>query len=552
MSNDEIEYAISSKSYALYARDISGYGFPLSLLKTQTDGAISPIPPLLLSPLFLIFPLDQITIRTVYVFISLLTALCLYFLVTTLFRKKTLGLMAVILFLINPWSIYLSRQATESPFALLFYLAGIVTLLRVSRWKLILSFLLFILAFFSYHGGKFIFLPIILLCLAFRLWSNEFNKIRIKSAAIFITCSLIFILSYILISRLVPDSILFSRSSDLFFTDNQKMASLVNEERRLTIDNPLKDLISNKPSAIFKVFVSQYLTAFSPDVLYLGGDLRATYRFGEHGLFYLFDIPLILLGLVGLYAKKRRIFYFLMGLVVISPIATAVSRIEISVINRSFLLLPIFIILSSFGLMELFNIFIKRTVRITVALLVIFLIAVSSINFYYFYLLKFPILGQENYWLSERVLDKYLAWNSSTQPTEILVNRPRSSLLRWTFLSDDDTQREMLSNPIPYDERITSFKFRNITFAKSCPDKFNRNTLYAIARDVENCSFPPDPVFSILNQKDSGTIINIYNSTICSVISKDFWRRFNYISDYSIEGMNYDRFCSTWIAYSPK
>ncbi len=88
LSNDEVEYAISAKTYALSGKDVSGYPFPLSLFKTKTDGLISAIPPFILSPIFKIIPLNQTNIRIVFVLINLATLVALYFLTKNLFSKK--------------------------------------------------------------------------------------------------------------------------------------------------------------------------------------------------------------------------------------------------------------------------------------------------------------------------------------------------------------------------------------------------------------------------------------------------------------------------------
>ena len=547
MSNDEIECAISAKSYALYARDVSGFGIPLSLFKTRMDGKISPIAPLVLSLPLKFLSLNQSTIRIFYVIVNLLTALCLYFLVKTLSSKKNLGLIAATLFLINPWSTYLSREALDTPFALLFYVAGITALLKLEGWKLIIPFFLFILAFFSYIGGQFLFLPVILICLVYKSWSDKIKFLKSKTALGFTAASVIFVLLYILISRQIPESTLFSRSSDLFFTDTAKISSIVNNSRRQIIENPFNNLFLNKPIEIFKTFTGRYLAAFSPDVLFISGDYRATYRFGEHGLLYLLDIPLILLGLTGLYSKNKRVFLFLTGLALISPIATGVSKIEVSVINRSFLLLPVLIIFSTYGLAELIGLFSNKKVKIVVSGLIILILLISTLNFYNFYFLRFPILGQENYWLSERVLDKYLTWNNN-QSVEIITDRPRSSYLRAVFFSDGKTQKEILEKLIPYNQNPTDYQIGNIKFTGVCPKALDKNTLYAISTTVSGCKIPDKPDFTIIDQKDAGTLINIYNSPICKGVSKEPWRRFSYISDYSVEKMDYNNFCSRWIS----
>src|SRR3989344_8104629 len=85
MLHDEIEYALSSKTYQLFGTDLSGISFPSSLIKPNTLGSISPIPSLFFSPLWNILPLNILTIRIVYVLLNIATSLVLGWFIYSLF-----------------------------------------------------------------------------------------------------------------------------------------------------------------------------------------------------------------------------------------------------------------------------------------------------------------------------------------------------------------------------------------------------------------------------------------------------------------------------------
>lgn len=89
MSHDEIEYSLSSKTYALMGQDISGTPFPLSLFQTETMGKISPIPPMMLSLLWKVLPLSHETARVPYAILGCGISVVMGYLAYLLFKRKT-------------------------------------------------------------------------------------------------------------------------------------------------------------------------------------------------------------------------------------------------------------------------------------------------------------------------------------------------------------------------------------------------------------------------------------------------------------------------------
>lgn len=548
MSNDEIEYAASAKSYALSGKDISGYGLPVSLLKTQTDGDISPVPALILSIPFKIIPMTQGNLRIIYILLNLFTTIPIYFIAEHLFPKRKIGILSAVLFLINPWSIYFSRVIVDTPFALFFYLWAIALLLKYKGWKLTIPFVLFIFAFFSYHGGKFIFVPVILVSLIYKYFENRKSKENLPKQYYFFAASvIIFVALYFFASKALPGSTLTDRSKELFFEDQGKIASIVDIKRRQSIDNPFNKIFINKATETVKIFMSKYLVSFSPDVLFTGGDIRATYRFGDHGLLYLYDILLLPIGIASIFSKNKFKFYLILGLTLSAPIATGMNIIESSVINRSFLLLPIFVIVSACGLREIFDITTNKGLRLFTVLGAVLIILISYANFYSFYLFRFPIVAQENYWLSESVLDKYLNYADKDKQIEIITTRQRSSYLRYVLLNLALQQKYLYPN-LPYitNDLTIPYKVGDITFSGICPKALDKNTIYAIATNT-NCSIDQKPDFLITDQKDAGGLIRIFNSDVCKEVSTENWRRLNSMSYYNLQALSYEDFCRNWI-----
>lgn len=539
MYHDEIEYLLSAKRYALFGSDLSGIPFPESVIKTDTDGIISPIPPLLLSPIYLLLPLNQFTARLPYVLISLFTAWTMYLLSQLLFKNKILSLIVVLIFLINPWSFYLSRYAADTPFALLFYLAGIYAFLKYHKWGLIFSLNLFVLGFFSYHGAKPLLIPILIVLGLYKY--QKFEKKKWGFLAIFILGLVIILGLFGYFSLTFPNSGISVRSGDIFFLDRTKIASQVDIARQQTVVHPLTNIFINYYTTSLNIFTEKYLTAFSPDVMFMTGDPRATYRFENHGLFYLAEIFLMIFGLVGLYIYSKRIWFLVLGLMLVSPITTAISSVETSVINRSFMLLPFTIILISSGIYWLINLVRNSKLKPIFIGGIIFIYMLQVINFGYFYFFKYPVTHQESFFLSEKIISKVIV------PESTLIfskdNFARAAFLSYIFYSDDQIQKDALTTIYPV-SKTDSIKYQGLTFQSDC---VVATSSAIFIKSDSNCQIQGQKNGAIIDQKDAGEIIKIYNSSLCKEGALERYKRFHDLKDYQINQMSEKLICQTWI-----
>lgn len=540
MSHDEIEYTLSSKTYSLFGVDLSASPFPQSIFQTKTEGIISFLPPILLSPYFGLVTINQLTTRLPYIIINLLTALTFFFLVKKLFNHKNLALISVIIFLANPWSFYFSRSAIEPPFALLFYLLAILFILESSRKKLLLSFLFFTLGFFSYHGAKPILIPLVLICLIYRcFWSKI--KLNIKPTIIFLLGILIVFSFYFFGNRFFSESINQSRSQDILFLNQNLITPLVDTNRKASLESPLKNIFINKVTVSLEIFFQKYLTAFSPDVLFVSGDSRGTYRFGYHGLFFLIDFVFILIGLINLFKKYSNQTKFLILLILISPLTTALSTVETSVINRSFLLLPLLVILSSFGIFTIYN-FLSTKIKPVLSFLILFLIILFSfVNFFYFYFFRFPIIGQENFFFSQRLISNYIYQNNDRK---IVVIDPESRelFLETVFYSPQD-QKSVLKDFV----KNQNYEIKNTSFISTCPTTFDPQTTYIVNQTLSNCLPSKNNLRSINEEQFGGPLYFILNDNLCSSFPSQPWLRFHLVKDYLLEKLSLSDFCQTWV-----
>ena len=540
VSHDEVEYILSSKTYSLSGVDLSNTSFPKSIFQTKTDGIISFLPPILLAPYFGLISLNQFTTRLPYVVINIVTAISIYFLVKKLFKNKIFSLISVIVFLANPWSFYLSRTASDTAFALLFYVLGILFILESSKKKLFLSFLFFILGFFSYHGAKLILIPLVLVCLYYRCFLTKV-KLSLKTAFIFIM-SIIFVFGvYFFGNRFYPESINQSRSQDILFLNQKLIIPIVDTDRKASLENPFKEIFINKITVSSKIFFQKYLTAFSPEILFFYGDNRATYRFGQHGLFFIVDFIFILIGLINLYKKYPDKAKFLILVVLVSPLTTAISTVETSVINRSFLLLPILIVFSSFGIFTVYNLYRQKTNRF-ISFFVLFSILLFSFGkFLVFYFFQFPIGGQENNFFSQHIIANDINRNKDNKII-VVDSQNRALFLEAVFYSSKN-QKNILRDFVEKQE----YMMENVIFINQCPKEIEDNKTYIINRSLSDCIFKKENLKSISEEKFGGPLYFVVNDSLCSDFDSVKWLRFHMVKDYLLENIDDYNFCKTWI-----
>ncbi len=536
LSNDETEYMLSAKSYALYDRDVSGYGFPLSLFKSETDGVIAPIPAILSAPFYLIFDLNIATARLPFVIISLLSAWVIYKLADVLFKNKQAALITVIVFLINPWAFYFSRNTADAPFALLFYLWGLYLLLSSTKHRFLTSFAMFAIGFFSYNGAKTLLLPVVFVALVYLRFAAK--RITNWQAILYLLATIIFVGGFVLIANNIEGSVLSVRTKEVR-VDNSDLAQSVDQLRRQSVTSPLTSLFVNKPMIAAKEMTAKYLSVFSLPTFFLSGDGRATYRFEDYGLFHLADLGFMVVGLMYLAKKHTRALILILGMIAVAPVASVLSSIELSVVNRSFMILPMIVLVIGQGVYFLFAKFGKSFLRLP-ALAVSLVLLTSFIYFLNFYLFRFPVTAQEDYWTSERVLVNYL--NYETQGTVWVSTEPWNSVMRKIFYSSEVAQDELLKSTYPLNQK-KDYIIGHTLITPKCPENIDSTKIYITGPRVE-CDLG-EPSMVIEDHKDAGHAIKIYNSDFCDVPLEPY-RRFNAVSDYYIEGMDKDTLCSRW------
>ena len=233
-----------------------------------------------------------------------------------------------ILWSVSPWAIHYSRTGFE--------VVGmtLVVLLALYFWqqrRYFFSIFFLCLSPYFYITAK-LFLPLIFL-LFFIFFPQKFNRSRIFFLSLFLLFCLFPLIKDPLLGR---SSYRFSYISIFTMphreqiTDQLRYQDILPEHKNeIGVKTPLLSFIlHNRYQLVIQKFITNYLSSFSPQFLFLTGDSNLRHGFGGHGLLYFIDFFFLLYGLFLFVTSPRpsslgRFFIFLFFL---APLPFSLTR----------------------------------------------------------------------------------------------------------------------------------------------------------------------------------------------------------------------------------
>ena len=541
---DEVEYALSSKTFQMMGTDVSGVGFPASLVTTNTIGRVSPVPYMVLSPFWSVFELSLTSYRSLYVIINIIAAGTFLAILYTIFKNKHIAVIGGLLFLINPWSMFLSRHAIDGAFALLFYLLGSLFLLKqYSRKNIIVSLIFFILGCFSYHGAKLQLIPLVGAISIYKIFAEKIQGKKLLPYGYLIAFLSLTIATFFIGGIILKDSILSSRSHELVFTNMNTFSKDVDTVRTTSIESPLTQIMINKFGFTLQYVLDNYFKAFDFTLLFLKAEI-----IGIHGFFYFFEVVFLIIGVITLAQKNRQLFYLIAVITLLAPISTVTSLSGFSILNRGILLLPMLLVFISYGVYRSIlwsNRFIPMNIY---SYVLTSIYAISFLFFLYSYFYIIPVQNFMHYETTTRILEKYLGMEKKLKQTIIVVNSKPNTIFRgMLFYQPKEKQETILKQKQTFSD-TTNYSFDNIRITDDCIEQFDPKITYFIHKDSLSCfkEIPAD--MYIINEKDAGIDYFIVNSSACRQFRLSRWHAPHLFSDFNINGMSEEQFCTRWIA----
>ncbi len=387
---DELDVGYQAYSILKTGRDSRGNFLPVYISSFSESRA-----PLFLYsavPSVLIFGLNEWGVRLTAVFWGLLDIIMIYLLAEKAFKDKRIALLSAFFLAVTPWHIHYSRVGFEVTLLLFLVMGGTYFFLKGieknRRW-LFLSLLLFALSFYTYNTAN-IFVPLLLLFLVLTNAKACRRKLGLSLSALAIFSIIVFPLGLKIVSGQAA-----SRFNLISIFSDKNLIYQVIEKRRLNGGSWEERLAHNKLTAIGKAFFSNYLTAFSPQFLFVSGDPNPRHTPPGVGLLPWALLVPLLVGFLRMSqaaendSGKKLFFCWLF----LAPIASALTTDGGNQATRLFLMLPPLMVFSAGGILRILEFRAGKIILIGLSAL----LAANLFSFFHEVFVHYP-RDQFRYW----------------------------------------------------------------------------------------------------------------------------------------------------------
>jgi 4-amino-4-deoxy-L-arabinose transferase-like glycosyltransferase len=363
-SPDWDEAAIGYDAYSLLNTSHDQFGKFMPVVMRSLDDYKPALYAYLAVPSIAVFGLNTFAVRLPSAIFGILSIIIVFYLMRELFAnskyKDYLSLIVSLLLAISPWSIQFSRVGFESNVGTVFNILTALFFIKGLKkpWLLSLSAICACLSIYAYQSEK-VFTPLLVLALVviFRQKLFSINKKYLAPAFLIGALVILPMLFYIVtnrssLERLTGTSI-FASQTQLLQTDTQ---NLISDKANHDL---LGEVLDNRRIVYAKAVVSGYIVHFDPNWLFIEGD-NPRHHAPDMGLLYLFEMPLIALGIYmlafGDFDKTTKLLVF--GWMLLAPVPASITT-GVPHAVRTMNFLPTWQIFSGLGLVTVY-LFIKR------------------------------------------------------------------------------------------------------------------------------------------------------------------------------------------------
>ena len=535
--HDELTYLLNSKAIALHWTDVTGVWNPLSvfIFHYPPGDVQAELPYFLFLPIVGLFPFSLFAAHATNAFLGVATVVVLYFLAKDFFGKET-AFIAGIIAAANPWSVYINRTAYEVTPAVFFYIIGLYVLCKTKSWKIFWSFPLFLLGFYSYIGMKVIF-PLVMLAGIIFVWKKNGKKFTKQYVLLFLL-SVCITLGYLLLLKLQPGA---SRIGELFSFSDPKIIGTVDTLRKTSLTTPTNSIFDNKITICTIVLITKFFKTFSFDYLFVYGD--SFFSLWHHGLFYYLDAVFLFIGTIATFVLSKRVFYFLLSLILIGTIPQLVHASDVNNFTPHIaLIFPFMILFISAGIWAAIKKF-HHTHFFGLGIgVIVVLYAILIGNFAHIYFFQSPI--ENGYFgFSDRIVARYAQIASQHTKVIIYAHQPVTFAERYLFYSNAGSVSPQQMKAVKARGDVT---VGNVTIS-SCKSGDYVKMEETVVVDYICEQANPSHHLTVPQLIDGGEAYGIYNDNLCHVYPLQSFPSQLRIDDISLDLLTAPSFCSKFI-----
>ena len=335
-SPDWDEASLGYNAYSIMQTGRDEYGKFLPVILRSFDDYKPGLYAYLVIPFIRLIDLNIIAVRLPSAIFGVLAVIGTYLLVKDLFNKSHLSLrypasnvalLTSLLLALSPWHLQFSRIAFEAQvglslniFSILFFVKGLK-----KGIYLIPSAIFASASIYMYQSEK-VYLPILFFVLALIYWKDLANVPK-KALA-----------SAVLLGAILCLPMLFALFSDQSALMRARGVSVFSDQTQFLRRNALKYaddvergdiigmLVDNRRVEYAKAIVAGYISHFNFNWLFITGDIERHHA-PNMGLLYLFELPLLLIGIYqlafGHFSKKTKLTIF--AIFLIAPIPASIT-----------------------------------------------------------------------------------------------------------------------------------------------------------------------------------------------------------------------------------
>ena len=338
------------------------------------------------------FGLNEYAVRAPSVIAGIICVMVLFLLLLYWTHNYTFSYICAILLSINPWHLQFSRAGFEVNFALTAVICGIYLFIigvdKKNIFFLALSIIFFNVSLYSYNVTRLLApLLFITLCFQYRKKMISIHKITLV------------ILGFIFLATLVPFFITFfslsgvvSAKSSLITSADILVKNLEMRSYLASVPSWYKALFYNKYVFMIYQYIENIALLFSGSFFFVSGSTSMIQGVGNVGTFYLFQLPLFIIGLTLFASKKLHSIGYFFYWFIITCLILALSKEVPHATRGYFLVIPITIFTAS-GLIYVYkyiNNFKSRFVK-TLFLITLLCFIFYNVQFYFSsYYYRFP------------------------------------------------------------------------------------------------------------------------------------------------------------------
>jgi 4-amino-4-deoxy-L-arabinose transferase-like glycosyltransferase len=264
-------------------------------------------------------------------------------------KLEILALFSAGLLAISPWHVQLSRAAYEGNVATFFTVLGIYLFFLAKNKHFLwfpLSAISFVLGFYAFNAHR-IFIPSIVIALGLFYFKDLLIKKRLAILVGGCVFAIVLLIPFMLYLR-TPESKLRFNEVNIFSDSSviEQSNAWIKEENNTL----LADVLHNRRVLFAFSYLKHYFDFFNPNYLFFAGDVNTRFSMQDTGELYLWELPLLIIGLYALFKYKKKEIGFIAVWFILAPVAAATAR-ETPHALRSETYIPIYEIIAAFGLL---------------------------------------------------------------------------------------------------------------------------------------------------------------------------------------------------------